>query len=76
MWSEFGFQWFILRLTKNNLFILLLIPKNAFETAGFWYIVGLTGILRLSQRKNFTFLVVRWKMAEPWKLLNNLPLEG
>ena len=65
MWSEFGFQWFILRLTKNNLFILLLSPKNAFETAGFWYVVGLKAILRLLQRKNFTFLVVRWKMAEP-----------
>ena len=31
-------------------------PIIAFETAVFWYIVDLAAILRLLQRKNFTFL--------------------
>ena len=31
-------------------------PNNALETAEFWYIVALTTILRLLQRKNSTFL--------------------
>ena len=30
--------------------------NNAFKTAILWFIVGLTAILRLLQRKNSTFL--------------------
>ena len=29
--------------------------SDAFETTDFWFIVGLTAILRLLQRKNSTF---------------------
>ena len=32
------------------------LPKNAFEAAEFWCIVGLTATLRLLQMINFTFL--------------------
>ena len=31
-------------------------PNNAFETVGFWCILGLTAIASFLQRKNSTFL--------------------
>ena len=56
-------------------------PNNAFETAEFWCIVGLTAILRFFIKEKLLFLqpeifiVAYWKSVEPWKLLSDFPSE-
>ena len=45
-------------MTQNQYLwsLILKFSYNAFETAEFWCIAGLTSTLRLLQRKNSTFL--------------------
>ena len=38
--------------------VILKFSNNAFETAEFWLVVGLTAILRLLQRKNSPFFLI------------------
>ena len=64
--------------------MILIFFNNAFETTKFWYIVILTAILRVLQRKNSGLLWFLLLFREVGlslglslvKMLSNLPAEG